>query len=209
MGSQDARRQEQSDGVRCPARGRRISGEVGEPCSKSTRHVAIRPVPSTRPAAKASTPRPAPRPSTRAHLRIQEPRRIRDKDHLRFVAQQPCLVCGRSPSDPHHLRFTQRRALGRKVSDEFTVPLCRGHHREVHRSGDEAAWWQTAGIDPMVAARALWLQAHPLRSTGDALDSDTPVTTSGTADGRGEVDAAPAHRTTKRMEQTYSKFGLA
>jgi hypothetical protein len=57
-------------------------------------------------------------------------------------AKQPCLIRGRSPSDPHHLRFTQTRALGRKVSDEFTVPLCRGHHREVHRSGDEAAWWQ-------------------------------------------------------------------
>jgi hypothetical protein len=66
-----------------------------------------------------------------------EPRRIRDKDHLRFVAKQPCLVCGRSPADAHHLRFAQRRALGRKVSDEFTVPLCRSHHREVHRCGDD------------------------------------------------------------------------
>ena len=81
-------------------------------------------------------------------LAIQEPRRIRDKEHLRFVAQQPCLVCGRSPSDPHHLRFTQRRALGRKVSDEFTVPLCRGHHREVHRSGDEAA--VVAGVPGLI-----------------------------------------------------------
>jgi hypothetical protein len=37
---------------------------------------------------------------------------------------------------PHHLRFAQPRALGRKASDEFTVPLCRVHHREVHRAGD-------------------------------------------------------------------------
>ena len=95
-------------------------------------------------------------------LAIQEPRRVRDKEHLRFVTQQPCLLCGRSPSDPHHLRFTQRRALGRKVSDEFTVPLCRGHHREVHRSGDEAKWWQKAGIHPIRVARALWLETHPL-----------------------------------------------
>jgi hypothetical protein len=36
------------------------------------------------------------------------------------------------PSDPHHLRFAQPRALGLKVSDEFTVPLCRDHHRQVH-----------------------------------------------------------------------------
>ena len=109
-------------------------------------------------------------------LALQEPRRIRDKEHLRFVAQQPCLVCGRSPSDPHHLRFTQRRALGRKVSDEFTVPLCRGHHREVHHSGDEATWWQTAGIDPTKVACALWLETHPLR---EARRDSPKTTTSG------------------------------
>jgi hypothetical protein len=68
-----------------------------------------------------------------------EPRRVRDRAHVRFVAQQTCLVCGRRPCDAHHLRFAQNRAFGRKVSDEFTVPLCRGHHREVHRHGDEAA----------------------------------------------------------------------
>jgi hypothetical protein len=62
-------------------------------------------------------------------LVFPEPRRIRDRDHIRHVIKQPCLICGRRPSDPHHLRFTQSRALGRKVSDEFTVPLCRGHHR--------------------------------------------------------------------------------
>ena len=68
-----------------------------------------------------------------------EPRRVRDREHVKFVAGHPCLICGRHPADPHHLRFAQSRALGRKVSDEFTVPLCRGHHREVHRCGDEAA----------------------------------------------------------------------
>jgi len=78
------------------------------------------------------------------------------------VTQQPCLICDHRPSDGHHLRFVQSRALSRKVSDEFTVPLCRGHHREVHRVGDEAAWWKKAGIDPAVAARALWLESHPL-----------------------------------------------
>ena len=100
-------------------------------------------------------------------LTFPEPRRIRDKDHIKFVAKQPCLICGRRPSDPHHLRFAQSRALGRKVSDEFTVPLCRGHHREVHRCGDEAAWWIEAGIDPLVHARALWLKTHALPAIPD------------------------------------------
>jgi hypothetical protein len=95
-------------------------------------------------------------------LTLAAPRRIRNREHVKAVAKQPCLVCGRRPADAHHLRFAQAPALGRKVSDEFTVPLCRGHHREVHRSGDEAAWWQKAGIDPTVTARALWLETHPL-----------------------------------------------
>ena len=81
-----------------------------------------------------------------------------DRGHVRHVMRQSCVICGRRPSDPHHLRFAQYRAFGRKVSDEFTVPLCRGHHRELHRSGDEAIWWNKAGIDPTVAARALWLE---------------------------------------------------
>jgi hypothetical protein len=50
----------------------------------------------------------------------------------------------------------QPRALGRKASDEFTVPLCRSHHRSVHRAGNEQAWWQTAGLDPLKVARKLW-----------------------------------------------------
>src|SRR5262245_30020984 len=89
-------------------------------------------------------------------LTVAAPRRYRNREHLRYVAQQACLVCGRKPSDPHHLAFTQPRALGRKVSDEFAVPLCRGHHRAVHRSRDERAWWQQAGIDPIKVARRLW-----------------------------------------------------
>src|SRR5262249_53566290 len=89
-------------------------------------------------------------------LAVAAPRRYRNREHLRYVAQQACLVCGRKPSDPHHLGFTQPRALGRKVSDEFAVPLCRGHHRAVHRSRDERAWWRQAGIDPVKVARRLW-----------------------------------------------------
>ena len=95
-------------------------------------------------------------------LGFPEPRRIRDRDHIRHVMKQSCLICGRRPSDPHHLRLAQSRALGRKVSDEFTVPLCRTHHRAIHHCGDESSWWSNTGIDPLAAARALWLETHPL-----------------------------------------------
>jgi len=96
----------------------------------------------------------------KSELTISEPRRHRDKGHLKFVASQPCLVCGRSPADAHHLRFTQPRAMGRKVSDEFTVPLCRTHHRDNHRFGDEAAWWGRQAIDPVGTSRKLWVSTR-------------------------------------------------
>ena len=111
-------------------------------------------------------------------LALPEPRRVRDRDHVKSVAKRPCLICGRRPSDAHHLRCMQRQALGRKVSDEFTVPLCRGHHRELHRCGDEAAWWRNAGIDPTTAARALWLETHPLpigQSNGPTDAGEAPA----------------------------------
>lgn len=88
-------------------------------------------------------------------------------NYVRHVAGQPCLICGRLPSDAHHLRFAQSRALGLKVSDDFTVPLCRGHHREIHRHGNEAAWWKRAGIDAVVAARSLWVETHHIATSGD------------------------------------------
>ncbi|WP_426434884.1 ERF family protein [Bradyrhizobium genosp. P] len=96
----------------------------------------------------------------KSELWISEPRRFRDKAHLKFVGSQPCLVCGRNPADAHHLRFTQSRGMGLKVSDEFTVPLCRAHHRDNHNYGDEIAWWERRAIDPVATARALWISTR-------------------------------------------------
>jgi hypothetical protein len=104
---------------------------------------------------------------------LGKPVRLRDKDHRKFVLRQPCLVCGRVPSDPHHLTFTQPRALGRRVSDEFTVPLCRVHHRELHRSGDETAWWRLLNIDPLPVALKLWQHT---RADGELFASTDGVT---------------------------------
>jgi hypothetical protein len=87
------------------------------------------------------------------------PKRHRDRAHLKYVTTQPCLMCGRRPSDAHHLTFAQPRGLGLKVSDEFTVPLCRLHHRAVHQSGSEAAWWEDLEIDVVEIAKGLWEQS--------------------------------------------------
>jgi hypothetical protein len=114
--------------------------------------------------------------------------RLRDKDHRRFVQRQACLVCGRLPSDPHHLTFTQPRALGRRVSDEFIVPVCRVHHRELHRSGNEAAWWRKLNIDPIPIALRLWAQTRT-----DRGQSDTQLWKNARLD-EGEPDSKPASR---------------
>ena len=108
--------------------------------------------------------------------------------------KQPCLICGWRPSDPHHLGFAQSRALGGKLSDEFTVPLRRTHHREIHRCGDEPLWWGKTGIDPLAAARALWLESHPLpreEATATYHEATGEITMAAVADEQGPRDFSP------------------
>jgi hypothetical protein len=95
--------------------------------------------------------------------------RLRDKEHCRFVATQPCVVCGRRPAEAHHIRFAQPRALGRKVSDEYTVPVCRVHHRDLHGYGDEASWWAGVSIDPLPIALELWRRSRLTASWSESL----------------------------------------
>ncbi len=60
-------------------------------------------------AEKTETP-----PIDKSVLVFPEPRRLRDRDHIRHVIKQPCLICGRRPSDPHHLRFAQCGSQGER-----------------------------------------------------------------------------------------------
>jgi hypothetical protein len=76
------------------------------------------------------------------------------------VASQPCLICGRSPSHAHHVRYAQSKGLSLKVSDEFTVPLCAIHHHNIHTTGKEREWWQERSIDPLKIADALWKKSQ-------------------------------------------------
>jgi len=107
-----------------------------------------------------SQPDSPPRGIDKSVLAIGTPRRLRDKGHLRFVASHACLVCGRRPADAHHIQFAQPRAMGLKVSDEFTVPLCRTHHRELHQAGNEVSWWETRNIRPLEIAERLWTESR-------------------------------------------------
>ena len=151
--------------------GQRQSAPVSEHLRRDRRQAERRPPPPRAASTDAGSevtplvPEPESGRIDKSTLTIAEPKRIRDRSHLNFVASQPCLICGRQPCDPHHLRFAQPRAIGMKVSDEFTVPLCRGHHRALHQTGDEPAWWEERKLKPLEVARGLWEQTHPHLAT--------------------------------------------
>jgi hypothetical protein len=124
-------------------------------------------------------------------LTFSEPKRIRCKEHLRFVASQPCLICGRSPSQAHHLRYAQPRGLSLKVSDEFTVPLCATHHHHIHTTGKEKEWWQERNIDPLVVASSLWQRSRErYPAAREALPAETPEASNDHAEAAPTTDAA-------------------
>jgi hypothetical protein len=100
--------------------------------------------------------------------------RLRDREHCKFVRTEPCVVCGRAPTEAHHIRFAQPRALGRKVSDEYTVPVCRLHHRDLHTYGDEASWWAGVGIDPLPIALEFWRRSRLTYSLAATLSDAMP-----------------------------------
>ncbi len=155
--------------------------------------------------AVAISDRPKPTGIDKSVLTIPEPRRYRDKAHLKFVASRSCLVCGRMPCDPHHLRFAQVRALGRKVSDEFTVPVCRLHHRELHRSRNESLWWKKLGIDPIKIAAQLWDRTRSFRppETGTPVAppaSALPLPDVGAKGGAGRAARAGTRGTGKKSQ---------
>jgi hypothetical protein len=106
--------------------------------------------------------------------------RKRDPRHLQFVATRPCLICGRTPSQAHHLKTAQPRALGRKSGDDWTVPLCALHHRALHHEGNEPRWWAAQGIDPYPEARRLWeltsSAPNPAHSGGEGLPNASAAT---------------------------------
>jgi DNA recombination protein Rad52 len=129
-------------------------------------------------------------------LGLARPKRLRDPDHLRYVASLPCLVCARVPSHAHHLRFAQVRALASKVSDEWTVPLCFTHHRALHDAGQEELWWQVHAIDAKAEAERLWLASHAPRidrEVGSPVPHEVANGSTVNAPGGAEIGSKPGN----------------
>jgi hypothetical protein len=158
---------------------------------QAEKDAAVEPPPAAPPLAPADL---VPGSIDKSRLTIAEPRRLRDKAHLKYIASQPCLFCGRQPSDPHHLRFAQPRGIGMKVSDEFTVPLCRGHHRQLHQAGNELAWWKGLKIEPLAVARGFWEQTHPKSAATVETQSSRAAENPTDAQASGDTSQATAER---------------
>jgi hypothetical protein len=67
-----------------------------------------------------------------------------------------CCICGNPAADAHHLRILgHSRGLGIKNGDDYTIPLCRQHHDELHMFGDEKLFLDMHGIDPVEELRKI------------------------------------------------------
>lgn len=101
---------------------------------------------------------------TRSRPRERRSRRVTDREHLGYVAAQPCCVPGcLRPATVHHLRcLGSSAAAGRRSGDDECVPLCREHHQGdtgVEALG-ERKFWAMLGIEPLKLAARLWRESH-------------------------------------------------
>jgi hypothetical protein len=99
--------------------------------------------------------------------------RLRDQEHCKFVNAQPCVVCGRMPSEAHHLRFAQPRSRPKGERRVYSSGLS-PHHRELHRYGDEASWWAGVNVDPLPIALDLWRRSRLTYSSAAAMSEANP-----------------------------------
>ncbi len=93
---------------------------------------------------------------------LQRRERVKDRDHLKFVASLPCVVCGRhGDTQAAHIRFGWARAgkrevgLQEKPDDRWAVPLCTSCHIKQHDT-NEKVYWSKKHMSPIFIALALW-----------------------------------------------------
>lgn len=86
-------------------------------------------------------PRRIPKPKRRSE-------RWRSQAHCNFVRQHECCVpgCVERPIEVAHVRRGSDGGMGKKPSDWNTLSLCRDHHAEQHRLGEQS-FEKRHGID--------------------------------------------------------------
>jgi hypothetical protein len=104
-------------------------------------------------------------------LALPAPRRIRDREHVKSVAKQPCLIRGRIPADAHHLKFAQSRHLVARLATSSRSRCAVDIIARSITAVTKPAWWNKSGIDPTISARALWLKTHPLPASPASIEA--------------------------------------
>ena len=103
-------------------------------------------------------------------LTLPEPRRVRDRDHVRLVAQKACLICGRQPlglASPSVRAKPRDGTKGLATSSPShcvagTIASCTARATRRHGGSGRAS-------TRTLPARALWLESHPLLQTGESM----------------------------------------
>ena len=89
--------------------------------------------------------------------------RIKDKEYLKWVASNPCILCQNTQSQAHHVTFAMPRGFSQKVGDQFTVPLCYKHHHQLHTNGmSEKDFWSKLDIDAVDICSKFYSHYHDM-----------------------------------------------
>lgn len=56
----------------------------------------------------------------------------RSKRYLDWVKTLPCVLCGCPADDAHHAIGLGLSGMGMTAADYYAIPVCRGHHSEIH-----------------------------------------------------------------------------
>src|SRR5215471_11341990 len=88
----------------------------------------------------------------------------RQANHLTFVRQLPCVVCGKAASsEAAHVRSGSDGGAGIKPSDRYCLSLCTSCHSLQHEFG-ELRFWSTLSIDPLNVALRLWTVSGDIKA---------------------------------------------
>lgn len=97
--------------------------------------------------------------------------RFRSKKHMAVVRSHGCCICKNPVADAHHLRSVGHLASAAlKNGDDFTIPLCRRHHDELHVHGDEQIFLALHGIDVLLILRQIKGDVDDIRSEDQGED---------------------------------------
>ena len=84
---------------------------------------------------------------------------VRDPAYLKWIREQPCVVCGKEgETEAAHIRLGAHAGKSEKPGDDSCVPLCGICHREQHSWG-ELSWWESTirrGAAPLAQILQAW-----------------------------------------------------